>query len=133
MARKKQDKLLSAFEISYDHDAETHIIIVARNKSKENPVLKISCKQGIPVFGYTYDTQTDTYYSRGIDYLHLGKVPVVLTLCNKKSGWQTRIPIPDEFVSDYCSEMQKAEIKNFKNKFPESNYEHFFMQLINCN
>ncbi len=133
MAKKKQDKILSAFEIFYDHDLETHIIIVARNKTKENPILKISCKNGIPVSGYTYDNQSDTYYINGADYLHLGKVPIALKLFNLKSRWQTRVPIPDEFVVDYFSEMQKSEMMNFKKKFPEANYEHFFIQMINCN
>ena len=133
MAKKKQNKILSAFEIFYDDDLETHMIIVARNKIKENPIMKISCKNGIPVSGYTYDNQSDTYHICGSDYLHLGKVPMALKLFNLKSRWQTRIPIPDEFVVDYFSEMQKAEMINFKKKFPESDYEHFFVQMINCN
>lgn len=133
MAKKKQDKILSAFEILHDTDLETHIIIVARNKSKENPILKISCKNGIPVSGYTYDNQTDTYHISGADFLHLGKIPLALKLFNLKSRWQIRIPIPDEFVTEHFSEMQLAETNNFKKKFPESDYEHFFIQMINCN
>lgn len=129
----KATHFFQEFELEIDVFVETHVVVVAKSISGKNDLLKISCKLGIPVRGYTYDSQTDCYYLEGIDYLNLGSVPLSYKLATKDGSWQVKIPIPESLLLKNFDSLQKKDLLNFKNNFPEDKFAYYFVQMINPN
>jgi len=113
----------------------TYIIVTAHHRERgRNFVNRISCKKGLPIGGYTYDSQTDSYHVECSDYLHLGYVPISFTTRVKGLiGWEMRVPMPENVLKKYLSSLQKKELKNFKNHFKVEDYEVQFIQMIDPN
>jgi hypothetical protein len=114
---------------------KTYLIVAAIHKNPSNNYIhKVSCKKGIPINGYTYDSQTDSYHVDCADYLHLGYIPISF-LANIKdcSFWKTRVPMSENVIKKYLTILQKKELKNFKNHFKTEHYEIHFIQMIDPN
>lgn len=114
---------------------QTYVIVVACNLDRNrNFINRINCKKGLPIGGYIYDSQSDCYHLECADYLILGYVPMSFSVKVKGfSGWQMRVPIPENILKKFFSTLQKKELKNFKNKFPLTNYEIQFVQMVDPN
>ena len=113
----------------------TYIIVTAIGKDRgRNSVNRISCKKGIPIGGYTYDSQSDSYHVECTDYLHLGYIPVSFAIRVRGiNHWEMRVPIPDNVIKKYLNSLQKKELRNFKNHFKTEDYEVQFIQMIDPN
>ena len=112
----------------------TFVIVTASHREGRNFVNRISCKKGIPIGGYTYDQQTDSYHVECTDYFHLGYVPISFTARVKGvDRWDMRIPVPENVLKKYLTSLQKKELKNFKNHFKAEEYEIQYIQMIDPN
>lgn len=114
---------------------KTFIIVAAIHKEiGKNFVNKISCKKGLPIGGYTYDSQSDSYYFECADYFHLGYVPIsFFAKIKATSDWQVRIPMTENVIKRYLTSLQKKELKNFKNIFKSEEYNFQYIQMIDPN
>jgi hypothetical protein len=93
----------------------TFVIIIASHKDREqNSLQRISCKKGIPIGGYVYDSQGDNYHVECEDYCILGYIDA--SLIAKLDSWKMRVPIPFHMMEDLLSDLQKKEFHNFKRK-----------------
>lgn len=131
---KTAKELQHALEVCPSFE-RTYIIVVARHKERgRNFVNRISCKKGLPIGGYTYDAQTDSYHVDCADYLHLGYVSVsFMAKIKGLSGWEVRVPMSENVLKKYLSSLQKKELKNFKNHFKTEEYDIQFIQMIDPN
>lgn len=108
----------------------TFVIIIASHKDREqNSLQRISCKKGIPIGGYVYDSQGDNYHVECEDYCILGYIDA--SLIAKLDSWKMRVPIPFHMMEDLLSDLQKKEFHNFKERFINHNFE--FLQMIDPN
>ena len=91
---------------------KTFVIVAAIHKEvSKNFVNKISCKKGLPIGGYTYDSQSDSYYFECADYFHLGYIPISFFVKIKTtSDWQVRIPMTETVIKRYLTSLQKKEL-----------------------
>ena len=109
------------------------VAAVAKN-SERNSISKISCKRGIPFGGYVYDNQSETYHYECCDYLHLGIVPISAYITFKEnSSWQIKVPLAESVLKKYLSEMQKKELKTFRNHFPATMFDLHYIQMTSPN
>ena len=91
-------------------NSSTHVFVVAINKNPaKNFVNRITCKRAMPIGGYVYDSQSDSYIVECADFLNLGTVPVAFM------------------------QSQKNELKKFKSHFRSDEYEIDYIQLIDPN
>lgn len=113
----------------------TYVIVVAVHRDQaRNIVSKISCKKGLPLGGYVYDSQTDTYHVDCSDFLHLGYVPASFTMRVKGvDDWEARIPMPESVLKKYLNPLQKKELRNFRTHFRQEDYHIQFIQMIDPN
>lgn len=116
-------------------EVQTYIIVVAIHKEfYRNLITKINCRKGLPIGGYVYDSQNDSYHINCVDYLHLGFIPFSFFV--KIAGveqWKNYIPVPETLIKKYLNPLQKNELKNFKNSFRESEFDIQFIQMIDAN
>ena len=113
----------------------TYIIVTAHNHEfGRNYVNRISCKKGLPIGGYIYDSQSDSYHVDCADYFHLGYIPISFFVKIKAtSDWQVRIPMTENVIKRYLTSLQKKELKNFKNIFKAEDYNFQYIQMIDPN
>jgi hypothetical protein len=113
----------------------TYIIVVAIHQdSNKNFINRLNCKKGVPIGGYVYDNQSDSYFIECSDFLHLGHVPISFVVEQKNcESWQNHIPIPEATIKKYLSPLQKKELKNFVNHFKGEDYKISYVQMINPN
>jgi hypothetical protein len=133
-----QDKLFKEFKRYLEivpSCEKTYVIIVAKNKiNSSNTLTRINCKRGLPIGGYMYDSQSDSYYIECEDYLSLGHVPIsFFGKIKNLNNWTTRIPIPENILKKYLTNLQQKELNNFCHKFSSQNYEIHYMQMIDPN
>lgn len=129
-AKEVRDQL----EISVS-DERTYIIVVAIHKEhSRNVISRISCKKGLPLGGYTYDSQSDTYHIECMDYLHLGFAPCsFIARIRDIKHWETRVPLPESVIKKYLSPLQRKELKNFKTHFNAEDHDIQYIQMIDPN
>lgn len=113
----------------------SYLVVVAVSKVPErNSISKISCKRGIPFGGYVYDNQSETYHYECFDYLHLGIVPISAYITLKEnSSWKIKVPLAESVLKKYLSDMQKKELKTFKNHFPATMFDLHYIQMTSPN
>jgi hypothetical protein len=113
----------------------TYIIVTATHRERvRNFINRISCKKGLPIGGYVFDSQTDSYHIECADYLHLGYVPIsFVTKIKGLDHWETRVPMPENVLRKYLNSLQKKELRNFKNHFKAEDYEVQYVQMIDPN
>lgn len=116
-------------------NSSTHIYVTAVNRNhSKNFVNRITCKRGIPIGGYVYDSQCDSYIVECSDFLNLGTVPISFMLSQKnKEEWKQFVAMPESVIKKVLSEFQKNELKKFKSHFNSDEYEIEFIQLIDPN
>lgn len=130
---RKQKQFWNDFEVQIDGFTETYVVFVAKSISGKNDLLKISCRLGMPIGGYTYDSQTDSYCIEGVDFINLGSVPISHKLKMINGNWSVRIPISESLLFKNLNNLQKKDLLNFKANFPEDKFQCFFVQMINPN
>jgi hypothetical protein len=121
-------EVLPAIERSY-------IIVVASHKEKSRNIInRVSYKKGIPLGGYVYDAQTESYQVECADYLHLGFVPVSFVARMKGvEHWEMRVPMPESVLKKYLTTLQKRELRNFKSHFKAEEYDIQYIQMLDPN
>jgi hypothetical protein len=114
---------------------KTHVIVVAVSKDRtKNKINRISCRKGLYLGGYLYDSQSDSYLVDCADYLNLGSIPISFKIKTKaKSNWENWMPIPENVLNKHFTSMQKKEFKNFKSHFNSDEFEIQFLQTIDAN
>jgi hypothetical protein len=134
MKAKSAKSVQNALEITVSSH-QTYLIVVARNKKNEkNSITRINCKKGLPIAGYTYDSQSDSYFIDCSDYLQLGCIPVSFSANMKGSNsWTARIPMPESVIKKYLTDLQKKELSNFKSHFKSEEYDLEYIQMIDPN
>ena len=116
-------------------EQETYVIAVAicLDKSK-NFINKINCKRGVPIQGYVYDAQSDSYFLECSDFLHIGIVPASFVATFKNySGWKMFVPMPESVIKRHLNDSQKKDLKQFKNHFKADEFIINFIQMVNPN
>lgn len=112
----------------------TYLIALAIHKEKSrNAINRISAKKGLPIAGYVYDSQSETYCYECADYLHLGYIPVSFVVKVQGTPWKMRVPMCESVLKKFMTSLQKRELKNFKNHFKSEEYRVEFLQLIDPN
>jgi len=112
----------------------TYLVVVAVHKDKSrNSINRITCKRGIPIGGYVYDAQSESYSFDCSDYLMLGYIPVSFVMRVQGSSWQARVPMCESVLKKFMTSLQKRELKNFKNHFKAEDYYVEFIQMIDPN
>lgn len=128
---KIKKEILNSFEV-LSLDEQTYIVVVAKHLDAiKNIINRISCSKGLPIGGFTYDAQNDSYYVECADYLHLGYIPIAFSV--KLNNWKMRVPISENILKKYLTTLQKKELKNFKSHFPSESYEIQYIQMVNPN
>lgn len=114
-----------------NEDYHTYVVIAAVHTNHlYNNFTKISCKKGIPINGYVYDTAEDCYYIDCVEYYKIGIIPVAYAVCLKECAWQVHCPLPEAVIKKYLSNEQSQELKNFKQKYGSEEYNYKFLQMI---
>ena len=113
---------------------QTYVVVVAVHKEKHrNNISRISCKKGIPIGGYVFDSQSDSYHVECADYLQLGFLPVsFVTRMRGVEHWQARVPMPESVIRKHLTQLQKKELRNFKNHFKAEEYNIQYIQMIDA-
>lgn len=121
------------------HSSErTYVIVTASYRKQQigncNFLNKIRCEKGIPITGYVYDSQSDSYLVDCADYFHLGYIPVSFVIKIKELDfWETKIPVPENVLEKYLTSLQKKELNNFKKMFNSDVYKIQLIQMIDPN
>lgn len=126
ICREQKEKMQVVFE-----KTPSYLVVAAVSKEpKKNSIVKITCKRGIPFGGYVYDNQSDTYHYECTDCLHLGIIPVsAFVKLKDNSAWRVKVPMAESVLKKYLSDMQKKELKMFRNHFPPTDYDLHFVQM----
>lgn len=116
-------------------DSATYVIVVAVHKdAARNCINKISCKKGVPIGGYIYDTLNETYHVECAEYFHLGFIPVSYSMRLKGVHcWKARIPAPENIIKKCLSTFQKKELRYFRSQFRAEEYDLHFVQMVDPN
>lgn len=130
ICKEQKSNILVIFE-----NIPSYLVVAAVAKNpKRNSIIKITCKRGIPLGGYVYDNQADTYHYECADCLHLGVIPISAFIKLKdNSTWKAKIPVAEGILKKYLSEMQKKELKMFRNHFPAVDFDLHFIQMTSPN
>ncbi len=110
----------------------TYLVLIAiHNDENKNVIGKISCKKGIAIGGYVYDTTSDCYVVSCSEYIALGYIPLSMGLRMKTiSNWQIRLPMAEGVIKKFLTLQQKREIKHFKSLYKAEEYNLQFMQIV---
>lgn len=113
----------------------TIIIMTAVSEDHgKNTINKISCKLGIPIGGYVYDSQHDNYVLNCYDYMTLATIPLSMALRMRGcSNWMVRVPLSEGVIKNYLDNEQKKLVKEFKARYHEPYFKVHFVQLIDPN
>lgn len=130
---KSEKELHNHLEVAFSSERSFVIVVAVHKDSARNFVNRISCKQGIPIGGFTYDAQNDNYHIECADYLYLGYVPASFMTKVKHSSWSVRVPMSESVLKKYLSALQKKELRNFKNHFKAEEYNLQYLQMIDPN
>jgi hypothetical protein len=128
-AKDQRDNL----EVVCSHDS-TYIILVAVHKDGTRNVLnKISCKKGLPIGGYLYDSVSDCYQISCADYVQIGYIPASMILrVGGVENWQVRIPLAESVIKRFLTSTQKKDIKNFRAIYKSDEFTIQYVQLLDC-
>jgi len=112
----------------------TYLILIATHKEdKLNTVVRICCSRGIPIEGYVYDSQLDSYCITCYDYLLLGYIPISFTLELKSSCWKQKIPIAESVIENIITPSQRKEVDRFRSTFKIEECSFEYVQMIDPN
>jgi hypothetical protein len=128
--KEQKEKIQVFFE-----NVPSYLVVAAVAKdTKKNSIIKITCKKGIPLGGYVYDNQADAYQYECFDCLHLGVIPVSAFITLKDNPfWQIKVPIAESVLKKHLSDIQKKELKNFRNYFSVDEFDLHFIQMVSPN
>jgi hypothetical protein len=123
----------SSIEVFLEEE-ETFVVAVAVSKNEDyNKIHRIKC-DGIAIGGYAYDSNSDTCYVEGCDYISLGLIPISFTMKIKgASRYQISIPLPESVVKRSLDVGQKRLLKKFSSKFSKDRYKIDFFQMTGVN
>ena len=123
----------SSIEVFLEEE-ETFVVAVAVSKNENyNKICRIKC-DGIAIGGYAYDSNSDTCYVEGCDYISLGLIPFSFTMKIKgASRYQISIPLPESVIKRSLDVGQKRLLKKFSSKFSKDRYKIDFFQMTGVN
>ena len=110
----------------------TYVIAVAICiDNSKNFINRISCKKGVPIGGYVYDAQTDSYFIECSDFVHIGNIPVsYIARVKNITSWQMYVPMPESVIKKNLNDTQKRDLKTFKNHFKSDQYIISYIQMV---
>lgn len=121
------------FDIITTPDRTYLIVAAIHNNPIKNNINRISCRNGVPISGYTFDAKDEAYCYECNSYLNLGYIPASFIAKIKDTGWQVRIPMCESVLKRFMTSLQKRELKNFKAHFKPDEYRIEFIQLLAAN
>ena len=115
--------------------SSTVVVLVAVNRDpSQNIIRKLSCRRGIPIGGYVYDMQADSYFYNCEDFLHLGSVPVSFMIRMQEDfEWQEYVPMPESVIKTFLTKGQKKMLSSFRRRFKSPEHTISLVQLIDPN
>jgi hypothetical protein len=120
-------------EIDVCYDRTFIMALAIHNDPSKNSLTRIHCRKGLPISGYLYDSQSDSYHIECHDYVPLGYVPVSFYHRMPGAGnWKQRIPMPELTIRRYMTASQKHDLRQFKATYKSGQYTFHFMQIIDC-
>ena len=130
--KNKSAKYLREFLEIVPSDESTYVVAIASSKEKSgNNIVKISCEKCVPIEPYVYDSHTDSYCVECFEYLKLGFVPISFSCKMKKDlDWSIKVPMVENILVKYLTPTQKKELKEFKLKFSNENFNITYLQMI---
>jgi hypothetical protein len=108
--------------------AATHLFVLARDNSGDNPVKKIPCRSCTALTGMAYDNINDCFCVDCVEYCDLGNVPISVTI--SLGGWKKRIPVPEKLLIKHFTESQLMRLNQFKSYFDPKRFSFSFLQAI---
>lgn len=121
-------------ELRYASERTYLIALAVHQKDpQKNIVTKVSCKKGVPLDGYIYDTKSDSYYFECNDFLHLGYIPISLILQIRGHDWNIRVPLAESVIQQYLEANQVRDLVQFKSQFAPPEYRIQYVQMIEPN
>ena len=122
-----RDKL----EIEFSHDKTYVAVLAVAENSDRNKLTTVSCKKGIPITGYSYDSQTESYVVECCDYFPLGYIQASYWhTMPGVANWRQRIPMPESVIKRFLTPEQKSDLRGFKAAYKGCKFH--FMQIISC-
>ena len=108
----------------------TFVVVLAINKDyNKNTLMKIGCQHGNPIGGYVYDSVSDSFSVRCVDYLVLGLVEASFKLSMESAeGWNIYVPFPESVLKRHLTNEQTLALKRFKETHQDHVYK--FIQII---
>lgn len=95
-------------------------------------MLGISLKLGLAISNHLYDSESDTAYVEGTQFLNLGSVPFSIMLTVKNNpNWKKWLPLSESVIKEFLSEEKKEVLKRFKLK--NKGHTFFYFQALDCN
>lgn len=120
-------------DIEVCHDRTFIIVLAIHEDSGKNSLTRIHCRKGLPLSGYLYDLQSDSYHVECHDYVPLGYIPVSFFQTMPGVGnWKQRVPMPEVVLRRYMTPNQKHDLRGFKSTYKSGHYSIHFMQIIDC-
>ena len=120
-------------EIEVCYDRTFVIVLAIHNDVTKNSLTRILCRKGLPISGYVYDAQSDSYHIECHDYVPIGYIPVSFYHNMPGVGnWKQRIPMPEITLRRYMTIPQKNDLRKFKATYKSSQFTIHFMQIIDC-
>ena len=120
-------------EIEVRFDRTFIVALAIHADAGKNSLTRIHCRKGLPISGYLYDLQSDSYHIECHDYVPLGYVPVSFFHTMPGVGnWKQRIPMPEVVLRRYMTPNQKHDLRQFKATYKGVQYTIHFMQIIDC-
>lgn len=124
-------------------DQPTYVILlVVHNRRDENEIVRLNCRQLlpisgypfntkiVPVGGYVYDSSSDTYIVNCIDYLPLGQLPFAYKVVMDEVGhWSSFIPVPSSVIRQSLTNDKRADLERFRIDYNEGEVNFQYIQF----
>lgn len=128
------DDVKEAIQILRSTERTIVFAIVIDKKNEENNVMSaIRCNGGTAFGGYARDAARDSYIVQCVEFLQLGSVAFSYVMTMPSAGnWQVKVPIPETVLEKYFNPQQKKTLADYRERYPKSNYDIHFIQLMGC-
>lgn len=111
----------------------TYLILVASHLDPiRNSINKISCKQGVPLDGYVYDSRADVYLCECYDYLQVGFIPISMNASICGTNWSKKVPLAKKVIHQLLNDSQFRDVNKFESLFSPDEYSLEYIQLISA-
>ena len=131
---KLAKRAAKGLQVRVDRCHTVVLVVAIAHDHDKNFVKRINCKNGVPISGYIYDTQSDSYFYECADFLPLGTVPISFRLSvDGDPDFDMVVPIPEKLLKTFFSDGQKKIVASFRKHFSSKDYRVAFVQQLEPN